>query len=210
MFRSSPIITPATRAATQHPYAHNRPKLNLARLRHLAPTHPVAFNRSLELARAQADLLLEHASLSGTSPILAISRMPRIHVEYVDEQRLRGASFWDTEARQWVIQVNSADHWKRQLFAVAHEFKYVLDYSHSDLLYQGSQTRSAASEAEYVADYFARYVLLPDKPLTEAFESGITKTCELAERFGTTENIIHKRLHDLHLIGSDAPERVLS
>ncbi|WP_040694416.1 ImmA/IrrE family metallo-endopeptidase [Nocardia vinacea] len=165
----------------------------------MTPRQPVKFSRSLQLAREQADLLIEHAQRSNSGILMAITRMHKVRIDYVVGQRLRGASFWDTRAKQWVIQVNWDDHWKSQLFAVAHEFKYILDYTHTDVLYQGSHTMSATCEASCAAYYFARYLLMPDDQLIEAVNSGVTDTADLADRFGVTEDIAQERLNDLRL-----------
>ncbi|MEV6255627.1 ImmA/IrrE family metallo-endopeptidase [Nocardia sp. NPDC051911] len=196
---SPPRTAPRPNTLARRPYAATRTKINLTRLRRMTPRQPVAFSRSLRVARNQADLLLQHAAQSNTGPINAIARTPKVRVDYVVGQRLHGASFWDTHARQWVIQINQDSHWKQQLFAIAHEFKYVLDYRHNDLLYQGSPTRSAICEAHCAASYFARYLLVPDDPLIDAVSSGTTDADDLADRFGVTEDVICERLQDLQL-----------
>lgn len=196
---SPPRTAPRPNKLVRHPYVAAHPTINLSRLRRIMPRQPVTFDHSLQLARSQADLLLQHAAQNNTGPISAIARTPKVRVDYVVGQRLHGASFWDTHARQWVIQINQESHWKQQLFAIAHEFKYVLDYCHSDLLYQGSPTRSAICEAHCAASYFARYLLVPDDPLIEAVTSGPADTGNLADRFGVTEDVICERLQDLQL-----------
>ncbi|MFB8276923.1 ImmA/IrrE family metallo-endopeptidase [Nocardia colli] len=195
-----PPISYGVSAREHHRHAAARATINLSRLRSTIPRQPIGLTHSLRLAREQADILLDHARRTSSGPIMAISRMPKLRVDYVTGQRLHGASFWDRQARQWVIQVNWDDHWTRQLFTVAHEFKYILDYQHTDLLYQGSRTMTATSEAELAANYFARYLLVPDDQLIEAVDSGATDPDDLAEKFGVTEDLISDRLDDLHIM----------
>ncbi|WP_306359832.1 ImmA/IrrE family metallo-endopeptidase [Nocardia sp. CC227C] len=174
------------------------------------PARPISFAQGLRLAREQADLILDHARQTSTGPIMAISRMPKLRVDYITGQRLHGASFWDTRARQWVIQINKDDHWKRQLFTVAYEFKSLLDYGFEDLLYHDVRLRSASRQADYAAQYFARYLLVPDTLLRAALSTGTTDIRALAEQFGVAEAVVHERLRELGLIGSRGTEAVRS
>ncbi|MBF6185037.1 ImmA/IrrE family metallo-endopeptidase [Nocardia farcinica] len=174
----------------------------LAQLRELVPDRPVSATGSLRLARQQADSLLHAHSGTDPAPIDLITESPRIRVEYALDQQMPRASFWDMTSRQWVIQLRWADSWKHQRFHIAHEFKHILDHGHELTLYPNSAVSCGACDAEHVADYFARYLLVPDRALRRAWRTGLTSISELADHFTVADDVIQERLRD---IGYDHP-----
>ncbi|WP_174186424.1 ImmA/IrrE family metallo-endopeptidase [Nocardia barduliensis] len=169
----------------------------LAQLRELVPDQPISVTRSLRLARQQADSLLHTHSGTDPVPIDLITESPRIRVEYALDQQMPRASFWDMTSRQWVIQLRLADGWKHQRFHIAHEFKHILDHGHELTLYPSSAVSCGACDAERVADYFARYLLVPDRALQRAWRTGLTTISELADHFTVADDVIQERLRDI-------------
>jgi hypothetical protein len=173
--------------------------MTLGRLRSLVPDRAVAFPDSLRLARRQAGLLLAGQDITGTVAVDLISDLRHVRVEYVADQRLPSAAFWDTSTRQWVIQIAWASPWKHQRVAVAREFKHILDYHHADDLYQGTPIMSGRRQAELAADYFAAHLLVPGQSLRRAWKAGRTTTSELSDSFCVPKAVIRQRLRDLRL-----------
>ncbi|WP_324193982.1 ImmA/IrrE family metallo-endopeptidase [Nocardia farcinica] len=119
-----------------------------------------------------------------------------MRVEHSHDQQMPRASFWDRASRQWVIQLRWADSWKHQRFHIAHEFKHILDHGHELTLYPGSAASCGPCDAERVADYFARYLLVPDRALQRAWRTGLTTISELADHFTVADGVIQERLRD--------------
>lgn len=177
-----------------------RPGARLDHLRAYLPRQRVTFAAALNLAQRQANSLLAPVDIDGAVPIEIMTDLPGLRVEYA-RQRLPGASFWDTLAKQWVIQLSRTPPWRRQRFTIAHEFKHILDDGHAQLLYHGTHDLGAAYQAELAADHFARCVLVPARALRRAWRAGFTTT-DLATLFCVDENVIRDRLREIGLMDS--------
>ncbi|WP_084538010.1 ImmA/IrrE family metallo-endopeptidase [Nocardia puris] len=176
------------------------PRVTLAKLRAIAAVGVTPVERSLHLARRQAEMLLDaHPVDTGMIPAEVITELRGIRVEWVPGQRLPSAGFWDTAARQWVIQLAYADSWKQQRWALAREFKHILDYPHADDLYPSTDATSSRYLAEQAADHFADHLLVPDRLLRRAWSNDIGTAAELSVHFSVPEFVTERRLVDTPL-----------
>lgn len=108
---------------TQNPGLSTMQPSVLKRLRSLTPQRQLTFSESLCIAELQAARLRELLGLAmeETFPESAIASLPRIHVV----RRLlptSGMSYWDRDATEWVIAINSDESEARQRFSVFHEY----------------------------------------------------------------------------------------
>ncbi|WP_280448636.1 ImmA/IrrE family metallo-endopeptidase [Nocardia brasiliensis] len=157
----------------------------------------VSITDSLRLARRQAEALLHTPNRTDLGPIDLITESLRLQVEVCLDQQMPRASFWDVSTRQWVIQLRSTDSWEQQRFNIAHEFKHILDHGHELTLYPDSPASCGLCDAEQAADYFARYLLVPDHTLRRVWRAGLTNVSKLAECFGVADDVIRERLRDI-------------
>src|SRR4051812_12017387 len=98
----------------------------LARLRRLAPQRQATFTEALRVAEQQAHRLLQHFALvDGPVPEDLLQDLPRISIEYIAGMPTSGCSFWDSQRKSWIIQVNATEPATRQRFTLFHEYKHI-------------------------------------------------------------------------------------
>lgn len=186
----------------------NRPRprekpINLTALRAVIPPRLIPFGEALRLAQHQAELLLgQHPTYPPS--IAVIADLPGVRLEYLD-QKPSGASFWDTEDKRWIIQLNRIDSEWQQRYAAARELKHILDDRHRHLLYRDSAGVSPTWQAETAADYFARCLLVPTHLLRRAWRTGKRSASELAAMFNVAECIICQRMRDIGIRRRNRP-----
>ncbi|NQE67357.1 hypothetical protein NG2371_01809 [Nocardia gamkensis] len=191
---------PTATGSAQARRTPSRKHATLAGLRAMMTERPAAFADSLRLARKQATALLSGRRSSATMiPIDVITDLRHIRVEYVFDQRLPSAGFWDTTTRRWVIQIAATVQRKQQRVAVAREFKHVLDYHRATHLYLGNDLVSGRYEANRAAEYFAGQLLVPSRLLRRAWKAGLTTPEELSDHFVVPEVMIRQRLAETRL-----------
>ncbi|WP_280442598.1 ImmA/IrrE family metallo-endopeptidase [Nocardia brasiliensis] len=166
-------------------------------MRALIPKQSASRTDSLRLAREQAEALLHTPGRTDLGPIDLITESLQLRVEVCRDQHMPRASFWDVNTRQWVIQLRSIDSWKDQRFHIAHEFKHILDQGYELTLYPDDVASCELCDAEQTADYFARYLLVPDRTLRRVWGAGLTNVSKLAECFVVSEDVIRGRLRDI-------------
>lgn len=171
----------------------------LSHLRSMAPERPATFDESLRLAARQAEALANAVPPGSVPavPIETITSRHRIRLEYPIDQRLPSVGFWDTSTRQWVIELPWDADWAAKRYAIAQEFKRILDYHHANTLYTGTAQMSAAYQADEAARQFAAHLLVPTTllRLAVARDSAIT-LAELALRFQVPDSIVRQRLSE--------------
>lgn len=177
----------------------------LARLRTLAPAHPMTLDEALLLAERQASLLLELSSgLVVPVPSSIVSTQPRITVEHdptLPSEAASGCSDWDRHRRTWVISLNPTEPRRRQRFTVLHEYKHIIDHPGPGI--RPSRYTYQRPVAEIVADYFAGCVLIPKRLLAAAYYDGIQRPADLAQLFDVSKEAIQVRLAQVGL--AEAP-----
>src|SRR4051812_19963435 len=173
----------------------------LARLRALAPNHPLTLDEALRLAERQAALLLE---LSGGAvvpvPTSIVTNQPRIIVEHdhdLPAHAASGCSDWDSHRRSWIISLNPTEPRRRQRFTLLHEYKHILD--HGGPRIRPSRRTFQRPAAEIVADYFAGCVLIPKRLLAEAYYAEIQQARDLAQLFDVSQEAAQIRLAQIGL-----------
>jgi Zn-dependent peptidase ImmA (M78 family) len=100
----------------------------------------------------------------------------------------------------WVIVLNAAEPYVRQLFSLAHEFKHIVDHRFVDVIYPDLPRLSSQQRAEIVCDYFAGCLLVPKKWLRTAWTSGMQTEPELAKLFNVSPEATRTRLSQTGLI----------
>lgn len=177
------------------------PRSVLATLRGLIPSRQVhEFYEAKKIAELQATRLLElHHITTGPVPVELIGELPKIHIELSD-MPVSGASFWDSRACQWVIQLNRYESPRRQRFTLAHEYKHIIDHGRSSGLYSGTATNTPAEQAEQAADYFAGCLLVPKVLLKRAYYGGMQQVADLARHFDVSEAAITCRLSQTGIV----------
>ncbi|UGT62880.1 hypothetical protein [Nocardia asteroides] len=139
---------------------------------------PIGYAGTLRVAQQQAALLLTGHGAVAPVPIEIISGLRQLRVEFVDDQHLPSASFWDVLTRRWVIQVSSSLELAQRRVAIAREFKRILDHP----------------DATIGVDEFVEHLLVPGALLHEAIEAGHTTPTMLSEYFKVPEPVITQRL----------------
>jgi len=133
-----------------------------AMLRSLVPQRPLTTGESLRIAELQANRLLQHFKIeTPTVPEEIVSELPRVRVMRERFLPVSGSAHWN--GHYWIIGVSADEHPHRQRFSLMHEFKHVLDHTSRHFLYQDTPYRTAAEQAERVADAFAAFVLMPKR-----------------------------------------------
>jgi Zn-dependent peptidase ImmA (M78 family) len=173
----------------------------LAYLRAVIPARDeITFPEALRIAELQANKLLElHGVAEGPVPTEVISELPKLIIETTG-RLVSGATFWNKHRQAWVIQLSRVDSRARRRFTLAHEFKHIIDHGRQTALYRRTRTRTAASQAEQAADYFAGCLLVPRRLLKRAWGSGLQDVGELAQLFQVSEQAIGVRLRQTGLI----------
>lgn len=143
-----------------------------------------------------------HALLGITEPPfpkVAIERLPRVEVRYINSPSLSGAISW--RRGKWRMLINAGESRGRRAFSRAHELKHVIDHPMADRLYRDSRFGSADALAERAADYFAACLLMPKTWLRRCFyDEGFRDPAVLARRFGVSAPAMRWRFDELGLL----------
>jgi len=179
----------------------------LASLRTLIPSRDCDFDEALAVAERQAtklaDLLRARDGSFDGIQLHHIAELPRIQVVY-DSLPVSGMSYWNGQT--WILAIAASDTPARQRFTLLHEFKHILDHGATARLYQGTAKRSAQTQAEQVADYFAGCALVPKTALKRAWGNGMQRLDALADFFGVSEPAMQVRLDQTGLSRETDPE----
>ncbi|MCA1676093.1 MAG: ImmA/IrrE family metallo-endopeptidase, partial [Actinobacteria bacterium] len=132
-----------------------------------------------------------------------------VHVE--PRHAMHGVSGSTTFSKgRYLIVVNKNDAHTRRRFSLAHEWKHLLDYTASDMLYQQfghGNTHQRERMIERIADHFAACLLMPRTWVKNAWTSGLQDIPALAGLFMVSEEAMRIRLIYLGLL--DTHERPL-
>jgi len=164
----------------------------LAALRDLVPRRPLRYAEALRIAEQQAELLLRLAGLKEPPvPIELITSLPRLQV-VAEDVPVSGSAHWD--GKNWLIVLNMREHQPRRRFALAHEFKHIIDHTTRSFLYDAMPSMNPVEQAERAADYFAGCLLMPRRWLKKACATGEKTPQEVARLFGVPVPIAEARL----------------
>lgn len=166
----------------------------LAELRGLIPRRPLTFVETLRLTERLASRLLTlRHSITAPVPTSVVSELPRVRVRS-RSLPVSGASHWEPRHRAWIISLNRDESQGRQRFTLMHEYAHIISHGHSPRLFTGTHVTSPAEQAEWVADYFAGCVLVPQTLLETAWISGLQEIDDLADHFDVPAVTIVTRL----------------
>lgn len=182
---------------TEQPGAFDSPSV-LASLRLLVPTREASFTEALRVAEQQAQRLLRRLNIQdGPVSDELLLDLPRIAIEYVANLPTSGCSFWDSQRKSWIIQVNAGEPPTRQRFTLFHEYKHIVDHGRAAQLY--GTTEDAARHAEQAADYFAGCVLMPRPFVKRAWGNGLQTAAALATHFDVSAVAAEVRISQIGL-----------
>lgn len=170
----------------------------LTRLRALIPPRRITLSEALRIAEQQAARMLIAAGVNDWPvPDGLLAGLPRLRIEYVEDMPTSGCSFWDSDRRTWVMQINLNEPVTRQRFTLLHEYKHIIDHGRAALLY--GETTIGQQWAERAADYFAGCALIPRPLLKRAWANGLQGTDALAHAFGASPQAVTVRLAQIGL-----------
>lgn len=171
----------------------------IAAVRALMPHRPLHDHEARSVAERQAQRLSELLDLTDPCVDLSvIASLPRLDVRTRAGLPVSGFSEWSRS--RWVIAINEDDHWTRQRFTLAHEFKHVLDNPFIEGLYLGPDGKPSAKRAENICDYFAACLLMPRPAVKAAWVRGYQRVDDLAAHFGVSRAAMGLRLQQLGLV----------
>lgn len=184
------------------------PRNIVAQLRTSVPLRPLTVGDAYTLAERQATKALHLTGI--TSPHVSlrwILDLPRTEVRVEPRHAMTGLSGSTTFSNgRYLIVVNKNDAHARRRFTLAHEWKHLLDYTMSDVLYrrlgQGN-AQQRERRIERIADHFAACLLMPRTWVKNAWTSGIQDLPSLAGLFMVSEDAMRVRLTYLGLLDND-------
>jgi hypothetical protein len=186
----------------------NPPRDIVAQVRAIPPLRPLTQGDAYTIAERQATTALRLAGITAPHVNLGwILDLPRTEVQLEPRHQMHGLSGSTTFSRgRYLILVTKNDAHARRRFTLAHEWKHVIDYTTSDVLYRqfghGDQ-RQRERKIEQVADHFAACLLMPRPWVKSAWTSGIQDIPALAGLFMVSEDAIRVRLTYLGLLDDD-------
>jgi len=177
-----------------------RPKtrLLLADLRKVGHNPPRSLDEALRTARRQAKslLLLTETYQPPVDPTILLAD-PSLELRYTAQlRRVSGLCRW--VGWRYVIAINRLEPHVRQRFTVFHELKHAIDgarTTHAINRFSRDRQRTAA---EYVADFFASCVLMPEPWLLDHADE-FDDVPAIARRFGVSRDAMRIRLETLDL-----------
>jgi Zn-dependent peptidase ImmA (M78 family) len=162
------------------------------------PQRPLSPGESLRIAELQANRLLQHFGIETPAvPEEIVSELPRIRIVREHCLPVSGSAHWN--GRHWIITVSADEHPCRQRFSLMHEFKHVLDHTTRHFLYQDTQYRTAAEQAERVADAFAAFALMPKRVVKRLWFQRHQNIEQLASLLQVSPQALRYRLDQLGL-----------
>jgi len=175
-----------------------RPHNLLVELRRVGPNPPRTLAEALRIASRQAKnlLLMTETYEPPVDPAILLSD-PRVEIHYTGElRRISGVCRW--VGSRYVLAINRREPVPRQRFTIFHEFKHALDGAPTTAAINRFTREGQRSAAEYVADYFASCVLMPEGWLMDAVPHA-RDLGHLAGYFGVSKEAIRVRLETLGL-----------
>lgn len=186
----------------------NPPRDMVTQLRALAPLRPLTLGDAYTVAERQATKALQLAGI--TAPHIRLDwilDLPRTEVQVEPRHNMSGLSGSTAFSNgRYLIVINKNDAHARRRFTLAHEWKHLLDYTTSDVLYQQFGHGNAHQHertVERIADHFAACLLMPRTWVKNAWTSGIQDIPALAGLFMVSEDAMRVRLTYLGLLDTD-------
>lgn len=143
-------------------------KTLLESLRALAPSRPLTYGESLQIARMQAAKLREWADSHGVAefPLGWLTTQKVIPVNFAPAHELHEESGMTTDLLDGRLQmyINEREPHVRQRFSLLHEFKHAIDFTNAATLHKSLGAGDDAMKGlqiELIANEFAAQVLMP-------------------------------------------------
>jgi hypothetical protein len=184
------------------------PRDVVRRLRANVPLRPLTLGDAYTVAEHQATTALALAGITAPHVTLDwILDLPRTEVQVEPRHAMNGLSGSTTFLHgRYLILVNKNDAHARRRFTLAHEWKHLLDYTTSNVIYRNlghGNLRLRDRQVERVADHFAACLLMPRMWVKRAWTNGIQDMASLAGLFMVSEDAIRVRLTYLGLLDDD-------
>jgi IrrE N-terminal-like domain len=173
----------------------DRPTSLIARLRAVAPEPPADLAAALEAARRQARALLELTETfePPVEPAILLGD-PKIElVHSPDLDAASGACRWT--GSRYVIAINEREPAPQQRFTAFHEFKHAVDGAATTAAIARFSRAGRRPAAEFVADYFAACVLMPEEWVARAARHA-RDLDHLSRYFGVSRQAMEIRLRE--------------
>jgi len=191
----------------------NVPRDIVAQLRQVSPLRPLTMGDAYAVAERQATKALQLAGI--TAPHVGLDwilDLPRTEVQVEPRHNMHGLSGSTSFSRgRYLIVINKNDAHARRRFTLAHEWKHLLDYTTTGVLYRNlgrGDDRNRERQIERIADHFAACLLMPRVWVKNAWCSGIQDVPALAGLFMVSEDAMWIRLNYLGLLDNeDRPVR---
>lgn len=184
------------------------PRDMVTQLRAIAPLRPLTMGDAYAVAERQATKALQLAGI--TSPHVGLGwifDLPRVEVRVEPRHTMNGLSGSTTFSKgRYVIVINKNDAHGRRRFTCAHEWKHLLDYTASNVLYRQlghGDAQQHERKIERIADHFAACLLMPRTWIKNAWTGGIQDIPALAGLFMVSEDAMRVRLTYLGLLDDD-------
>lgn len=147
-------------------------------------------------AERQAKGILRHFGiLRPPTPENVVSYLGDVAVEYADWKSLSGAC--TRVGDKWVLGINKNHPKSRRRFTLMHEFKHALDGVNARD-YFAARDSAPRSFEEYLADYFAVHILMPEEWVRIGYPR-LKRLDRMAWHFGVSNQAMEVRLRELEL-----------
>lgn len=170
----------------------------IAELRRVGPTPPRTLEEALRVARRQAkNVLLWTATYEPPVGPEILLDDPKVEILRTAElRRVSGLCRW--VGARYVIAVNRREPLPRQRFTIFHEFKHAVDGARTTEALNRFTRDGKRPASEFVADYFASCVLMPESWVMDAAPHA-RDLAHLAGYFGVSNKAMCVRLETLGL-----------
>jgi hypothetical protein len=186
----------------------NAPRDIVAQLRQVSPLRPLTMGDAYTVAERQAIKALQLAGI--TSPHVSLDwilDLPRTEVQVEPRHNMHGLSGSTSFSHgRYLIIINKNDAHARRRFTLAHEWKHLLDYTATGVLYRHlgrGDDRARERQIERIADHFAACLLMPRTWVKNAWFNGVQDISALAGLFMVSEDAMWIRLNYLGLLDTD-------
>lgn len=169
-------------------------------LRTLMPDTQLSLEERLSYAERQATRLWRITRTETLAfPHKAITSLPEIRItHHLLPKTIHGQVYVDDN--NWIIVLNGHDSAYEQRFAVAHEFKHILDSTKENFIYNGLPLVTAIRQSETTAERFATCLLVPKRQLQQLVNHGIDQPEKLSDYFQAPQSAVTHRMEQLGLI----------
>ncbi|MDQ1734153.1 MAG: hypothetical protein QOH56_404 [Pseudonocardiales bacterium] len=184
----------------EHPTTSgNTPSTLLRQLRALLPEHELSLAELFALLDDLAHHLRTACGITGDIlPTEIISSLPHFRIENTDFP-ISGFSFWDDDAKEWVIRLNEDEAEPVRRFTLLHEFGHILWHGWEAKLFPGMEAPNMDRLSEFAADLFAGEALTPKHLMARAYSRGLHSPTALARRFEVSTNTVRWKLDQMNL-----------